>query len=300
MKNVRIDQPCSENWNQMLPTEKGAFCQQCAAEVIDFTSKSNAEIKEILSGLIGKPVCSRMKVSQIETLHAEVETWHRSSSHQFQSTLLLSLVLVFGLSLFSCSTQKEKETILKMQETVSEVVHIQAMPAAEVQDKSVLFPQQDFPVAVPVAEDFPQIYHQVQKSAPGSGSTKLNLDDFETVIMGGFGWSPRFENFLVEDTAVALTEYDENGIEIPKVFLSKAYPNPASVDTKLEIGLPEDDFMEINLYDMNGRLIQPVFSGNLKRGTHAYQVDVVELPAGTYLFSIRGRLYSEAVRVLKI
>lgn len=36
MKNIWINDPCSENWNEMNPTQKGAFCQKYANEVDDF------------------------------------------------------------------------------------------------------------------------------------------------------------------------------------------------------------------------------------------------------------------------
>ena len=48
MQNLQIQKPCSENWNFMNATEKGAYCQKCATEVIDFTSKSQEEIKSVI------------------------------------------------------------------------------------------------------------------------------------------------------------------------------------------------------------------------------------------------------------
>ena len=43
-----IKEPCHEDWSKMTRTEKGAFCQSCAKEVIDFTDKTGFEIKELL------------------------------------------------------------------------------------------------------------------------------------------------------------------------------------------------------------------------------------------------------------
>jgi hypothetical protein len=34
---ISIKEPCHEDWSKMTATEKGAFCQKCALEVIDFT-----------------------------------------------------------------------------------------------------------------------------------------------------------------------------------------------------------------------------------------------------------------------
>jgi hypothetical protein len=46
---VHIPQPCHEKWNEMTPTQKGAFCGSCQKEVIDFTGKTNQQVFEILS-----------------------------------------------------------------------------------------------------------------------------------------------------------------------------------------------------------------------------------------------------------
>ena len=42
--HIDIPTPCKEGWQNMAPTEKGAFCNSCQKEVIDFTQKTPAEI----------------------------------------------------------------------------------------------------------------------------------------------------------------------------------------------------------------------------------------------------------------
>ena len=41
---IRIPEPCTEDWSKMAGTDKGAFCNKCAKEVIDFTAKTPKEI----------------------------------------------------------------------------------------------------------------------------------------------------------------------------------------------------------------------------------------------------------------
>jgi hypothetical protein len=54
--NVRIDQPCSENWNKMTPEEKGRFCGKCQKSVVDFTRMRDHEIVDFLTASSGN-VC---------------------------------------------------------------------------------------------------------------------------------------------------------------------------------------------------------------------------------------------------
>lgn len=51
----RIEKPCSENWNNMTPTEKGRFCDQCQLEVLDLTRGQDVDLSQ------GR-VCGRVSV----------------------------------------------------------------------------------------------------------------------------------------------------------------------------------------------------------------------------------------------
>ena len=44
---IKIKDPCHENWNEFSPTEQGAFCEKCKIDVVDFSIKSNSEIKSL-------------------------------------------------------------------------------------------------------------------------------------------------------------------------------------------------------------------------------------------------------------
>jgi hypothetical protein len=59
-----IPEPCHESWNKMSTTEKGRYCQVCTKEVVDFTSKSQPEIVNILQQSQGN-TCGRFKISQL-------------------------------------------------------------------------------------------------------------------------------------------------------------------------------------------------------------------------------------------
>lgn len=295
MKNLDINEPCSEKWNEMTPTEKGAFCQKCAKHVIDFTNKTNAEIKATFLEMAGKTVCGKIGRSQMEAFNTEeAQVWQLNTSRGFQRALVFSMVVVFGLSLFSCSNDREKKFILEMQHTIGQTLN--ELPAVEAVPEEAEIATVEVPVVIEAVMPVEIEYQTV-------GTNHEELDEISVIS--------RLERSVVgmmvyHDMTIdvppyieEVIEYDENGIEIPKVFMSKAYPNPAVISTTLEIGLPENDFAEIGLYDLGGRFIQPVFTGDLKRGTHSFLVDISDLPSGMYLFAIRSRKYSDAVRILK-
>lgn len=103
---IQIPEPCHEDWNQMLPTEKGKFCKVCTKEVVDFTSKSDEELIRYFS--TKGNLCGRFDESQ---LNRELITDRKKRNHW------LSYVasLLFPLSLFS---QEKQSSVEKAEKTV--------------------------------------------------------------------------------------------------------------------------------------------------------------------------------------
>lgn len=122
MNTIRIDEPCSENWNGMRPTDNGAHCAKCSLEVIDFTRKSPSEIRDILKSRIAQKTCGHILPSQLEMLNMDFEAWKRSGGRA-RSTLVLTLLLVFGMSLFSCSSPEDRQTLQRLRAAATQVEH---------------------------------------------------------------------------------------------------------------------------------------------------------------------------------
>lgn len=66
MSNVKITipKPCTENWENMKPLEKGRFCDSCEKEVLDFTKFSTTELTDYFKYPKGN-VCGRINDSQL-------------------------------------------------------------------------------------------------------------------------------------------------------------------------------------------------------------------------------------------
>jgi hypothetical protein len=61
------------------------------------------------------------------------------------------------------------------------------------------------------------------------------------------------------------------------------YPNPARFETNVEIGLPDDAMVEIDLLDAASKLIRKVRSSSMQlQGTEVYKVDLNNIPPGIY------------------
>jgi CarboxypepD_reg-like domain len=64
---LSIPNPCSENWNNMTPQEKGRFCDACQKCVVDFTAMSDAAVLDYFNKNNGK-VCGRFDKRQLDRM----------------------------------------------------------------------------------------------------------------------------------------------------------------------------------------------------------------------------------------
>ncbi|RZK56316.1 MAG: hypothetical protein EOO91_12370 [Pedobacter sp.] len=61
---ITIPKPCTENWGNMKPLEKGRFCESCEKEVLDFTKFSTTELQNYFKYPKGN-VCGRINKRQL-------------------------------------------------------------------------------------------------------------------------------------------------------------------------------------------------------------------------------------------
>src|ERR1700759_5491809 len=61
---LRISEPCRENWDGMQPDEKGRFCGSCSKTVVDFSMMTDQEVVRFL-GRAGQQVCGRFAPEQL-------------------------------------------------------------------------------------------------------------------------------------------------------------------------------------------------------------------------------------------
>ncbi|MBI3238089.1 MAG: T9SS type A sorting domain-containing protein [Flavobacteriia bacterium] len=301
MKNIGINEPCSENWNEMSPNEKGAFCQKCATQVYDFTNKTSLEIKQTLRELIGQPVCGRITGPQEAALNAEFELWNQKSKQRLQSALVFSLIVVFGLTLFSCSHEQDQRQIEQLQATAMKAIEQQQAGKADFKEtqQSLHSMEQEAKIIEPKVNEL-LVYEEVFLQ-------DVNLDEVEiegySYHGGGYGgamrYSEPYREFLIQEVELAPV-YDEQGRLIPTEFSTIVFPNPATTETTFELAVPVTNQFEINLFDMNGKFIQFVHSGEIQRGTFQQQINMMDLNPGIYLVTIVSKDYKETVRISKI
>ncbi len=67
---------------------------------------------------------------------------------------------------------------------------------------------------------------------------------------------------------------------------ARTFPNPASEIFSVEFELPEDEFLDISLFDVNGRLVKTFIRDRVKSGRNRFSLSVAPLSAGIYFLKI--------------
>jgi len=302
MKNIGINKPCSENWNEMSPNEKGAFCQKCATQVYDFTNKTSLEIKQTLRELINQPVCGRITGQQEATLNAEFELWNQKSKQRLQSAMVFSLIVVFGLTLFSCSHEQDKQQIEQLQATAMKAIAQQQAGKADFTEtqESLQSMEQEIRMVEPeLLESYIEVRDNYKEIDLGEIVIQRDINYGYDSYGGAMRYSEPYREFLIQEVELAPV-YDEQGRLIPTEFSSIVFPNPATTETTFELAVPVTGQFEINLFDMSGKFIQTIHSGEIQRGTFQQQINLMDLNPGIYLVTIISKDYKETVRISKI
>lgn len=63
---LEIANPCSENFDKMIPNANGSFCNSCMKNVIDLSKKTNSEVAKFIAENKDRSICARLKTTQLE------------------------------------------------------------------------------------------------------------------------------------------------------------------------------------------------------------------------------------------
>ena len=77
------------------------------------------------------------------------------------------------------------------------------------------------------------------------------------------------------------------------------YPNPLTIDSKLDYTLLQKEFLSIDLYDVLGRNLGNIYAGDQDFGQHSIPLNTARLNSGVYVLNIRVDNASISMKVIK-
>ncbi|MBT7618922.1 MAG: T9SS type A sorting domain-containing protein [Calditrichaeota bacterium] len=96
--------------------------------------------------------------------------------------------------------------------------------------------------------------------------------------------------------------YESNKPNTPADFgLSAVYPNPFNNLTRITFGIDQSVFSTVNVYDLNGRLVETLFNGKPELGRYTISWDATDIVSGVYFLQLQSgdKIHSKKVVLLK-
>ena len=87
----------------------------------------------------------------------------------------------------------------------------------------------------------------------------------------------------------SLSNFQSVVIEKPQLSIS---PNPTNQLTNIKVFLEEKENVRLEVYDVRGQLISVIVDKKLDNGTHDYEWDATDYPAGTYIVKLTTKEHS--------
>ena len=89
---------------------------------------------------------------------------------------------------------------------------------------------------------------------------------------------------------------------VPEVFgLSSAYPNPFNPATSVELGMPQDGFVSVKVYNLMGQVVATLHEGNLTANTYTFNWNASNAASGMYFLQAEtaGQMDIQKIMLMK-
>jgi hypothetical protein len=302
MYNISIPKPCHEDWNKMSPEERGRFCDKCSKCVLDFTTSTEEQINDFIEKHEGEKLCGRFRNDQIECpviLNVSKQFYQQRLS--FLQAFIVSLLVAFGTTLFSCTTHHDEKVgeirLDSKQKSLSmlpDSIHRNSFgfflstrinsEKAEIKNTEVF--KEKFQDTIQLSDVF-----------INSSSVNFQSCDFRTVGLISTTISPPQIPDSAETVSDSLKTEDRTTAEIANDFL-EIYPNPSSGFVKLKINNLQDAKLKCWLYDLNGRMVKILSDQEFPAGENISEYDLSDLENGNYIISVTGNNFNKTSMVI--
>lgn len=316
---VRIPEPCHEDWNKMLPDEKGKFCLSCNKSVFDFSGKTDAEIKTILLEHKDQKVCGHFKKSQVDRpLNLTVDSDNLPRNMSITRFFAVALFIVFGSLLFDCTAQNNR-TVGKLaivRTPYTEDKKEEKMPPDSIIPLETIsaYEHQTLGGAVAIQETIPEneilrenecmltgdvIEEYVEEDQTSPDSLPLNKSEYLEGKIMYIQDEPANES--KDSLANASRPSAPENINMKSAALI-VYPNPNSGEFSIRYDVKKRADVKVRILDVKGSTVKTLVNmPGQYEGKYTIPVNLSDLPSGIYFVDLvnNGERFIEKVIIEK-
>jgi len=96
------------------------------------------------------------------------------------------------------------------------------------------------------------------------------------------------------------TDNDQDDPLPVSIELADNYPNPFNPETKIQIKLPKDSDVKLQIFNIRGQVVATPFEGNLPAGSHTVNFNASALSSGVYFYKIVAGEFSDVKRMVLV
>jgi hypothetical protein len=293
---IGIPDPCHEDFSKMTPTQRGSFCSKCEIDTFDFRNLSDQQINKVILENKGQHLCGQFTKRQLDSLNRGYLDWKNQNTQTFKSKFVLALVLVFGVTLFSCQTQKEQKILSKHLTEFTQLTKDQTglKGVVEMEDVNLL----DY-----INEG--EIDGMVTLEVEEITCEKVLDDDYRLggvpMIAGGMSVNNYYTYLEATDSVVEEPIIDLYTDAISEKFVGSVYPNPTRENATLKLEVAKTAEFTIAVFDLSGRFITSVYKGQLSESTQTFPIDLSYQQTGMYIVTVSSSTgQNESLKVQKL
>lgn len=103
-----------------------------------------------------------------------------------------------------------------------------------------------------------------------------------------------------EDSTSVIVGILDNLDNLPQVFsIKQNYPNPFNPKTTIEFSIPNNEFVELKIFDVNGKEIHTLVNDNLTAGSHKYDwITAESIASGIYYYTIKAGEFTNTKKLI--
>lgn len=129
----------------------------------------------------------------------------------------------------------------------------------------------------------------IKQDADGAGGLTLDYTCMQCHFDKDVAWAAQYAENIHVNGIVAVNKETE----IPTAYtLAQNYPNPFNPTTTINFSLPKSSFVELNVYAINGELIEKIIDMEMTAGRHSINYNASNLASGVYIYSIKADRFS--------
>ena len=126
-----------------------------------------------------------------------------------------------------------------------------------------------------------------------TGNTPLTASDtsFMLIVTDGDMLDSLKVNISIKEPAFVKT------VDVPIKFeMSESYPNPFNSSTNIQIDIPQTNEVALFVYDINGKLVDTIYSGKLNAGSHIFSWDASNVSSGIYFILFKAEMLNKVIK----